>query len=42
MGLDIYAGPLTRYYSHNWKIPEVFFRAVSYRFTESGRSAPPA
>ena len=19
MGLDIYAGPLTRYYSHNWK-----------------------
>ena len=19
MGLDIYAGPLTQYYSHNWK-----------------------
>ena len=26
MGLDIYAGTLTRYYSHNWKT--IFYKGI--------------
>ena len=34
MGLDIYAGPLTRYYSHNWKtVVQQWAEENGYTFT---------
>ena len=34
MGLDIYAGPLTRYYSHNWKtVVQQWAEENGYSFT---------
>lgn len=43
MGLDIYAGTLTRYYSHNWKtVTQQWAEANGYafrKFTPEGEQA---
>lgn len=40
MGLDIYAGTLSRYYAHNWKTPSSNGRKkTASRFKKSNRTA---
>ena len=40
MGLDIYAGTLTRYYSHNWKtVVQQWAEENGYTFRKSRRRA---
>lgn len=42
MGLDLYAGPLTRYYAHNWKtVNQQWAEQYGYGFQRVGPTGEP-